>query len=84
MLNSTKEKRNELRNIIHKAGIQTSVHYPAVHLFSTFKEYGAKLPQTEYVTDNEFTLPMYAALSVENINYICDVVEDGLNKIFDK
>lgn len=84
LLNSTKEKRNELRNIIHKAGIQTSVHYPAVHLFSTFKEYGAKLPQTEYVTDNEFTLPMYAALSVENINYICDVVEDGLNKIFDK
>jgi dTDP-4-amino-4,6-dideoxygalactose transaminase len=57
---------------MHAAGVQTSVHYPAAHKFSTYKELGAVLPQTEYVTDNEVTLPMYAALTPEQIDFICD------------
>ena len=72
LLNSTKERRNKIRNYIHAAGIQTSVHYPAVHKFSTYKELGTVLPQTEYVTDNEITLPMYAALTTEQIDFICE------------
>ena len=40
LLNSTRERRNKIREYIHEAGIQTSVHYPAVHKFSTYKELG--------------------------------------------
>ena len=80
LLNSNKERRNKIREIMHAAGVQTSVHYPAVHKFSTFKEYGAVLPQTEYVTDNEITLPMYAALTRNQINYICDMFEMALHE----
>jgi len=82
ILDSTKDKRNALREYIHAQGIQTSVHYPAAHLFSTYKELGAKLPQTEYVTDNEVTLPMYAALTMEQVDEICEVVAAGLKEIF--
>ena len=81
LMNSTKERRNKLREYIHAAGIQTSVHYPAIHRFSIYKEYGAVLPQTDYVTDNEFTLPMYAALTPEQIDFICDTVEKAVNEI---
>jgi dTDP-4-amino-4,6-dideoxygalactose transaminase len=80
---STAEKRDALRDYIHAAGVQTSVHYPAVHLFSTFKSLGAKLPQTEYVTNNEVTLPMYAALTDEQIDFICDTVEAGIKEIYE-
>ena len=76
-----KERRNKIREFIHAAGIQTSVHYPAIHRFSIYKDYGAVLPQTEYVTDCEFTLPMYAALMPEQINHICDTVEKAVNEI---
>lgn len=79
---STKERRNALREYIHEQGIQTSVHYPAAHRFSTYKECGAVLPQTEYVTDNEVTLPMYAALTMEQIDFICKVVADGIKEIY--
>ena len=79
---STKDKRNKLREYIHAAGIQTSVHYPAVHKFSTFADLGAVLPQTEYVTDNEITLPMYAALTSEQVDFICDTVEKGIKEIY--
>ena len=82
ILDSTKEKRNTLREYIHAAGIQTSVHYPAAHRFSTYKELEINLPQTDYCTDNEITLPMYAALTMEQIDLICNIVEKGIKKIY--
>lgn len=75
----TVEDRDAIRNKIHEAGVQTSVHYPAIHRFSIYKEYGAVLPQTEYVTDHEITLPMYAALTMEDVEYIVKVVDTAIN-----
>lgn len=75
----TVEDRDAIRNKIHEAGVQTSVHYPAIHRFSIYKEYGAVLPQTEYVTDHEITLPMYAALTMEDVEYIVKVVDTAVN-----
>ena len=78
LLNSTRARRNQIREYIHAAGIQTSVHYPAVHHFSTYQELGAILPQTDYVTDNEITLPMYAALSDEQVDFICETIKKAV------
>lgn len=73
------EDRDAIRNKIHEAGVQTSVHYPAIHRFSIYKDYGVVLPQTEYVTDHEITLPMYAALTMEDVEYIVNVVDKAVN-----
>lgn len=75
----TVEERDKIREAIHAAGIQTSVHYPAIHRFSIYKDYGAVLPQTEYVTDHEITLPMYAALTLEQVDFICETVDKVIN-----
>ena len=75
----SKEDRDAIREKIHAAGIQTSVHYPAIHKFSIYKDYGAVLPQTEYVTDHEITLPMYAALTMEQVDFICETVNKAIN-----
>lgn len=72
--NSTVEKREMIREKLHERGIQTSVHYPAIHRFSAYKDFTRELPNTEYVTDNEITLPMYAKLQKSEIAYICDVL----------
>ena len=79
--NGNKERRNKIREYIHAAGIQTSVHYPAIHRFSIYNDYVAVLPQTEYVTDNEITLPMYAALTGEQVSFICKTIERALFEI---
>ena len=42
----------------------------------------ALLPQTDYVTDNEVTLPMYAALTMEQVDFICEVVANGIKEIY--
>ena len=70
--------RDAVREKIHAAGVQTSVHYPAVHRFSIYKDYHAELPQSEYVTDHEITLPMYASLTEEQIDFICDSFEKAI------
>ena len=69
------EKRDRLRAILQDNGIQTSVHYPPAHRFSLYKEYQNDLPVTEYVADNEVTLPMYGSLKNEQIDYICQTME---------
>jgi len=69
-----KDRRNEMRTKLHEMGVQTSVHYPAVHRFSIFERYARPLPMTEDATDNELTLPMYGKLSEEDIAYVCECV----------
>lgn len=76
---STVEKRDQVRDKLHVAGIQTSVHYPAIHRFSIYKDYKATLPQTDYVTANEITLPMYASLTEEDITFIVETLDTILN-----
>lgn len=68
--NSTAEKRDGVRESLAEAGIQTSLHYPAVHRFSIYRDYCQELPETEYVTDNLVTLPMYSKLSDQQVEYI--------------
>jgi dTDP-4-amino-4,6-dideoxygalactose transaminase len=76
---STIEKRDMVRIQLSKAGIQTSIHYPAAHRFSIYKEYYQKLPITEYLTDNLITLPMYSKLSVENVRFIATNLKELLH-----
>jgi dTDP-4-amino-4,6-dideoxygalactose transaminase len=71
---STADFRDNVRNKLHGAGIQTSVHYPAAHRFSIYQQYGKRLEKTEYVTDNEITLPMYANLTDKQIDYIAETI----------
>lgn len=79
---SVREKRNALREYIHAQGVQTSVHYPAVHHFTTYKGLVAVLPKSDYVSDNEVTLPMYAALTMEQVDFICEVVANGIKEVY--
>ncbi|MHA1395745.1 MAG: DegT/DnrJ/EryC1/StrS family aminotransferase [Promethearchaeota archaeon] len=64
------EKRNLIRAILAEKGIQTSIHYPAVHNFAIYKKYSSYLAITEKVSKNEITLPFHSKLSEEHIEYI--------------
>jgi dTDP-4-amino-4,6-dideoxygalactose transaminase len=76
---STNRKRDEMRNKLAEAGIQTSVHYPAVHKFSIYQEFLTSLKYTEYVADNLITLPMFAKLKWEQVKYICNSLSNLLS-----
>jgi dTDP-4-amino-4,6-dideoxygalactose transaminase len=73
-------RRDELRDSLHKAGIQTSMHYPPVHLFSIFSGFSQPLPSTESVAQRLITLPMYSKLSSEDVVYIARTVKELINE----
>jgi len=72
------EKRDQVRSALAEAGIQTSMHYPAVHRFSIYQEYYSELPVTDYLVNNLITLPMYSKLSEEQVIYICNTLKELL------
>ena len=61
-----------------EAGIQTSMHYPAVHHFSIYQEFASELPVTDFLVDHLITLPMYSKLTVEQVNYISETLKNLL------
>ena len=66
--------RNKVMERLKDFGIQTSVHYPPVHLFSLYqKKFSCergKLPKTEEVSQREMTLPLHPLLDAGDVKWI--------------
>jgi dTDP-4-amino-4,6-dideoxygalactose transaminase len=71
-------RRDEIRDALHLAGIQTSMHYPPAHLFSIFRDYSGSLPLTETIADRLITLPMYSRLTQQEVNYVAQTLTELL------
>jgi len=76
--NSDFNQRNKIREKLAEAGIQTSIHYLAVHRFSIYKDFYTDLPKTDYVSNNLITLPMYSKMEQGDIKYIAKNLSDLL------
>ena len=63
-------------------GIQTSIHYPPIHKFTAYKgivENGRdQLLVTENVAEREVTLPLYPAMSEEDVAIVVTAVANSL------
>jgi dTDP-4-amino-4,6-dideoxygalactose transaminase len=77
--NSDSKTRDSVRNKLSEFGIQSSIHYPAAHRFTSYKDFYRELPLTDYVTDNLITLPMYSALPMETVDFITKKFLECLN-----
>ena len=54
--------------------IQTSVHYPPIHLFSAYRRTGVSLPRTEAVASRVLTLPLYPHMPDEAVTSVADAI----------
>ena len=77
--------RNKVMERLRDIRIQTSVHYPPVHLFSLYRRnFGYKkgmLPKTEEVSRREVTLPLHPRMNVEDVKWIAKRMEDVIVKV---
>ncbi len=74
-------ERGGVRYQLSKNGIQTSIHYPAIHLFGIYNHNGVYLPKTEYFSSTEITLPLYAKLSEDDLKYVSDNLKNAIVKV---
>ncbi|HBF35364.1 TPA: DegT/DnrJ/EryC1/StrS aminotransferase [Candidatus Sumerlaeota bacterium] len=70
--------RPSLMAALRERGIQSSVHYRPVHTFSAFREAypGVSLPLTEQIGLRVLTLPIYPAMSDEQVRVVVENLED--------
>jgi dTDP-4-amino-4,6-dideoxygalactose transaminase len=72
--------RNGLAAHLNKNGISTGIHYPIpIHLQPAFQDLGYKMgdfPVTERVVDEILSLPMYAELDEEKIQFVVEKIKD--------
>jgi dTDP-4-amino-4,6-dideoxygalactose transaminase len=69
-------RRDEVRAALADRRIQTSVHYPPIHLFSYYEELGSRrpLPRTEEVAERVVTLPLYGHMTDEQSDLVIDAL----------
>ena len=77
--------RTEVIDRLKEKGIQTSIHYPPIHLFTYYrKTFGFEegmLLKTEYVGEHEVTLPLYPGMNTEDIIYTVESVNKAVQEL---
>ena len=67
---------------LRDAGVQTSIHYPPIHLFSYYRNRypNIQLPHTEYVASHEVTLPLYPTMEASAFETVVQAIPHALSK----
>ena len=72
------KKRDAIRDVMFKKGIQTSIHYDPIHLEPYYREaFGYKegdFPIAERLGASTITLPTYSKLTKEQQKYVIDTL----------
>ena len=71
------DRREALRLGLEREGVQTSVHYPPVHLFSRYRAEGhrpGELPVAETLAERALSLPLYASMTIAQVDEVCALV----------
>ena len=78
--------RADLMASLRAARIQTSVHYPAIHQFTYYRDrYGdVRLPHTESFSRRELTVPLHPALSSADIDRVVDALAANVGSLADR
>jgi dTDP-4-amino-4,6-dideoxygalactose transaminase len=66
--------RKTFRDALAARGIATGISYEALHLSTLGRRFGYRrgdLPNTERIADSTVTLPLHAAMSVEDVDRVC-------------
>ncbi len=74
------DRRGDLMEGLRSAGIQTSVHFPPIHLFTYYRRrFGLKpgmLPKTEEAARREVTLPLHPRMKTGDARWIASQVRE--------
>lgn len=64
--------RPAVMEAMKQAGIQTSVHYPPVHLFTAYRQQSAPLRRTEALAARELTLPLFPTMPEQHVDLVVE------------
>lgn len=66
--------RKQFIDTMHQRGLGVGIHYPALHLFSLYRELGYRegdFPNAEKIGRETVTLPLFPAMTTEDVERVC-------------
>ena len=75
--------RGDFIRRMHERGIGVGVHYPALHLFTAYRALGYRMgdfPTAERVGAQTVTLPLFPAMTLEDVDRVCAACADVLRE----
>lgn len=78
-----KVNRQAFIKAMEKRKIGVGVHYPAIHLFSAYREMGyrdGQFPSAERIGRETVTLPLFPAMSAQDVDRVVRAVEPALSE----
>lgn len=82
-LKSGNKTRDSLKKYLAKKGIGTRISFPPIHLTHFYKnvlKYSVKLKNTEKISSQTLTLPLYPDLTKKEMNYIVKEIRNFYGK----
>lgn len=76
------QKRNAVLNYLNKNGVGAVINYPAIHLFSFYRNMGFKdrmFPNAEEIASREISLPLYSKLKDREADYVIETVSKAIS-----
>ena len=71
--------RAEVQGSMKVRGIQTSIHYPPVHRFTSFSDrFRAQVPIVDRIAERLLTLPLHPLMGEREVALVCDALEKAL------
>jgi perosamine synthetase len=79
-VNGAKTGRDDVKNYLTDKGVMTKVYFSPVHLTQFYREsFGfqkGELPVTEELSERVLTLPMYASMTTDEMNYVISSIRE--------
>jgi dTDP-4-amino-4,6-dideoxygalactose transaminase len=60
---------------LKQAGVQSSIHYPAIQDFTAYRDCRGEVPLAREISARELTLPMYPTMTEAQVDYVCASLE---------
>jgi dTDP-4-amino-4,6-dideoxygalactose transaminase len=70
--------RDRVRAEMTARGVQTSVHYQPVHLFTHYGQSDKPLPFTESIASRAISLPLYPSMGAGSVDLVCEVLAESI------
>jgi dTDP-4-amino-4,6-dideoxygalactose transaminase len=76
------DNRDKIKEFLEEKGIQTGIHYPiSLPLLEAYSRFGHSredFPVSSSVQDKILSLPIYAEMTDEDVNYVCDCLKEAI------
>ncbi len=78
-LDKLRISRQQFIQMMHELGIGVGIHYPAMHLFTVYRQLGYQagdFPNAERIGRETVTLPLFPGMEFADVERVCHAVRD--------